>query len=90
MIIAKVVEPIVTTIKIDDLKNKKILFLKEFDIKTKQVKGSGFWAVDKAQSGIGDIVLVLLDGKSTQKLLKLKKPTLNSIIVGVIDDIFFK
>ena len=50
-------------------------------------KGSAFLAVDTAQAGPGDLVLVLSEGNGVRQVLKVKKAAIRSIIIGIVDDV---
>jgi ethanolamine utilization protein EutN len=47
--------------------------------------GTSFVAVDHAQAGEGDHVLVLTEGNGVRQILKLGDAPIRSIIVGVVD-----
>jgi ethanolamine utilization protein EutN len=49
--------------------------------------GSGFIAVDHAQAGPGDQVLVLTEGNGVRQLLGKDAGPVRSIIVGIVDHV---
>ena len=49
------------------------------------VKGAAFVAVDHAQAGPGDRVLVLTEGNGVRQILGADAGPIRSIIVGVVD-----
>ena len=44
-------------------------------------------AVDRAQAGIGDKVLVLQEGSSSRLIFNVDKEPVHCIIVGIVDDV---
>lgn len=50
-----------------------------------KVIGDSFIAVDSAQAGIGDIVLVLEEGGSVRDILNKPDGAIDAIIVGIVD-----
>jgi ethanolamine utilization protein EutN len=47
--------------------------------------GASFVAVDHAQAGAGDHVLVLTEGNGVRQILRTGEAPIRSIIVGVVD-----
>jgi microcompartment protein CcmK/EutM len=47
--------------------------------------GKDFVAVDRAQSGPGDVVLVLSEGTGVRQILGGKSLPIRSLIVGIVD-----
>lgn len=50
-------------------------------------KGASLLAIDAAQAGVGDYVLVLAEGKSARQIMKSTDAPCEAIIVGVVDHI---
>ncbi|MEK7703606.1 MAG: EutN/CcmL family microcompartment protein [Myxococcota bacterium] len=48
-------------------------------------QGAGFIAVDNAQAGVGDTVLVLTEGTGVRQILGAGAGPIRSLIVGVVD-----
>lgn len=48
-------------------------------------QGKEFLAVDHAQAGEGDLVLVLTEGNGVRQILKSGTPPIRSLVVGVVD-----
>jgi ethanolamine utilization protein EutN len=49
--------------------------------------GASFVAVDHAQAGAGDKVLVLTEGNGVRQILKAGDVPIRSIIVGIVDQV---
>jgi len=52
-----------------------------------QSAGVAFLAVDHAQAGIGDKVLVLAEGNGVRQILGKDAGPIRSLIVGVVDEV---
>jgi ethanolamine utilization protein EutN len=90
MILCKVVGSIVSTIKQESYKNKKIMLVRPIN-PDGTLKSGTMIAVDTVHSGEGDIVLVAAEGRSAMEILGFKKrEPLRSIIIGKVDKINFK
>jgi len=87
MIICKVIGSVVSTIKHDSFKNKKIMLVKPINLDG-SLKSGTMVAIDTVCAGVGDIVLVSSEGRSAMELLGFtKREPLRSVIVGVVDRI---
>jgi ethanolamine utilization protein EutN len=87
MIICKVIGSIVSTIKHDSFRNKKIMVVRPIN-PDGSFKSGTLVAIDTVCAGVGDTVLVASEGRSAMELLGLKKrEPLRSVIVGIIDRI---
>ena len=82
--LARVVGNVVSTVKIKSHENYKIMAVKPIDHHG-NIVGKTFLALDVAQSGPGDCVLVLQEGKSIKEIMKDGKGDVEALIVGVID-----
>ena len=67
-----------------DYKGHKLLVVQQLTPEGKN-KGSAFLAVDTAQAGVGDLVLVMSEGNGVRQVLKTKKAAIRSIIIGIVD-----
>ena len=88
MFIAKIVGNVVSTIKISCHEGKKILIVQPLDERMCP-KGERLMALDVADAGVGDIVLVNSDGGAAQMLHNDKKLIADLTICGVIDHVTF-
>ncbi len=87
MIVCKVIGSIVSTIKHDSFKNKKIMLVRPINLDGSYKSGT-MVAIDTVCAGVGDTVLVASEGRSAMELLGFtKREPLRSVIVGVIDRI---
>ncbi len=86
MFIGRVIGNVVTTIKHSSYTGEKILMVKPVDPVLKE-KNELVLAVDKVQAGVGDIVLVLKEGNSARKLMETSDTPVNTVIVGIVDEI---
>lgn len=84
MFLAKVVGTVVSTVKHPAYLHEKILI-------TRQLNPDGTFtdkdllALDKAQAGVGDTVLVLNEGSSARTILNNDTAPVRAIIMGVVD-----
>ena len=86
MYIGKVVGTVVATIKISHLEGHKLLLVDQLDL---QGKETGYYdiAVDVAQAGPGDTVLVIDEGNGARQILRLDPGAVRAVIVGVVDEV---
>ncbi|MCP4543093.1 MAG: EutN/CcmL family microcompartment protein [Chloroflexi bacterium] len=86
MYIGKVIGTVVSTIKITHLEGRKLLLVDQLDLHGQE---TGYYdiAVDVAQAGPGDTVLVLDEGNGARQILGLNPGAIRAIIVGVVDEI---
>jgi len=77
---------VVATIKISHLENRKLLLVDQLDL---QGQETGYYdiAVDVAQAGPGDTVLVLDEGNGARQVLGLDPGAVRAVIVGVVDEV---
>ncbi|HBQ20762.1 MAG: hypothetical protein A2Z91_08170 [Deltaproteobacteria bacterium GWA2_38_16] len=80
MILAKVIGPVIATIKNPSLKARSI-----FVVKTEQ--GKTFLALDSVQANPGDTVLITQEGNSCRQILKDELAPVNSLITGIVDTV---
>ena len=86
MILAKVVGTVVSTIKHPAFAGRKLLLVRPLHLKNEKPEDD-FIAVDAAQAGIGDTVLVCQEGNSTRQVIGVRNAPVRSSIVGVIDSV---
>jgi len=86
MYIGKVIGTVVATIKISHLEGRKLLLVDQLDLKGQE---TGYYdiAVDVAQAGPGDTVLVIDEGNGARQILKLDPGAVRAVIVGVVDEV---
>jgi ethanolamine utilization protein EutN len=86
MYIGKVIGSVVSTIKIDHLDGRKLLLVDQLDLEGNE---TGYYdiAVDVAQAGPGDTVLVIDEGNGARQVLNLDPGAIRAVIVGVVDEV---
>ncbi len=86
MFVAKVLKTVVADEKHPILKGEKLLLVR-------RVKESGTFygkttiAIDRAQAGVGDKVLVLQEGSSSRLIFGVESEPVHCIIVGIVDHV---
>ena len=86
MIIGKVVGTVVSTVKHPAFHGWKLLVVQPLAL-TGEKGDDDFLAVDAAQAGVGDTVLVCQEGNSTRQVMGLPNAPVRSSIVAVIDSL---
>ena len=86
MYIGKVIGTVVATTKISHLEGRKLLMVDQLNL---DGDGTGDYdiAVDVAQAGIGDTVLVIDEGTGARQILDLDPGAIRAVIVGVVDEV---
>lgn len=88
MKLARVVGTVVATVKHPAFVGHKVLLCQPVDEAGAEV-GNAFVAVDNAQAGVGDPVLVCQEGSGARQMLGTidGKLPIRSVIVGVVDEV---
>ncbi len=86
MYIGKVVGTVVSTIKISHLEGRKLLLVDQLDLGGGET-GAYDIAVDVAQAGPGDTVLVIDEGNGARQILGLDPGAIRAVIVGIVDQV---
>ena len=86
MLIAKVIGTVVSTIKHPAYHARKIMLVQPLHLPGEKAEDAQV-AVDLAQAGVGDVVLVCQEGGSTRQIMGLKDQPVRSSIVGIIDSV---
>ncbi len=86
MYIGKVTGTVVATVKISHLAGRKLLLVDQLDLRGQE---TGYYdiAVDVAQAGPGDTVLVIDEGNGARQILGLDPGAVRAVIVGVVDEV---
>ena len=86
MYIGKVIGTVVATIKIPHLDGHKLLLVDQLDLAGQE---TGYYdiAVDVAQAGPGDTVLVIDEGNGARQVLSLDPGAIRAVIVGIVDQV---
>lgn len=95
MILARVLAPVVSTIKHEALKGRSIFvvqpvppLLEGVSNDKQQSKGKTFLALDSVQACPGDIVLINREGNSCRQILKNELAPVNALITGIVDKVY--
>jgi len=86
MYIGKVVGTVIATVKISHLEGRKLLLVDQLDLNGKET-GAYDIAVDVAQAGPGDTVLVIDEGNGARQILGIDPGAIRAVIVGVVDEV---
>ncbi len=86
MILGRVLETVVSTVKHPTLHALAVFVVQPVDGVGADA-GETFLAVDHAQSGPGDTVLVLCEGNGIRQVLRNPKSPVRRVIVAVVDDV---
>jgi microcompartment protein CcmK/EutM len=84
MFLAQVVGTVVSPVQIPVLNGEKLLLLRPVGPDGKAT-GKTRIALDRAQAGVGDRVLVIDEGNSARQILGDPKAAVKTIVVGVVD-----
>ncbi len=86
MYVGRVVGSVVATIKISHLDARRLLLVDHLDL---DGRATGYYdiAVDVAQAGPGDTVLVIDEGNGARQVLGLDPGAIRAVIVGVVDEV---
>jgi ethanolamine utilization protein EutN len=82
--IARVVGTVVATQKNRKLEGAKLLLVQPLTLEG-QPKGSALLAIDSVGAGIGEKVLVVIEGKAAGDALRRKAAAVDAAIIGIID-----
>ena len=82
----RVIGTVVSTAKHPDYDVLKLLVIEPVSLAGEPV-GEPQLAVDRAQAGIGDTVLVLCEGNGIRQLFRRDRMAVQAAIVGIVDQI---
>lgn len=86
MILAKVTGTVVITISHPSFKNRRLLVVQPL-VMDGQKADEDFLALDNSQAGIGDTVLVDMEGGGIRAAMDDPDAPVMSLIVGIIDSV---
>ncbi len=86
MHIGKVIGSVVATIKISHLEGRRLLLVNRLDLDAQET-GDYDIAVDVAQAGPGDTVLVIDEGNGARQILGIDPGAVRAVVVGVVDEV---
>jgi ethanolamine utilization protein EutN len=86
MQVARVVGNVVATQKNEKLQGAKLMLVQPLTLEEKP-KGPVVLAIDGVHAGIGDLVLLVQDGKAAMQVLGRGLAGVDAAIVGVVDQV---
>ena len=86
MILARVTGNVVGTVKHKSFEGRSLMIVQPIS-ETGSDVGSSMLAVDNAQAGPGDVVLVLSEGGGIRQILNDRSSPIRALIVGVVDQV---
>ncbi|MFT7464034.1 MAG: microcompartment protein CcmK/EutM [Pseudohongiellaceae bacterium] len=87
MKIARVVGTVVTPIQHPAYDGQRLLAVRPVNPDNSPADDRLYIAVDRAQAGLGDLVLLIAEGSSVRDILELPTAPIRCAIVGVIDQL---
>jgi ethanolamine utilization protein EutN len=86
MLIGRVVGNVVATVKNPKLEGAKLLLVQPLGLDG-QDRGLTVLAIDSVDAGVGDRVLLTLDGKSAMQALGRGLAAVDAAVLGVVDSV---
>jgi carbon dioxide concentrating mechanism protein CcmL len=87
VILAKVKGNLVSTQKNSYLVGHKLLLVHPIDLSENYIGKNDVVAIDVADAGVGDTVLLVQEGKAVQQILGHRNAPVHSVVVAVVDSI---
>jgi ethanolamine utilization protein EutN len=84
MFLARVIGEVVATVKHGDLEGRKLLLVQPVT-PSDAATGKPAIAVDAADAGPGDLVLVADEGNTAAQVLQRARGPIRTVVVGVVD-----
>lgn len=84
MLIARVVGTVVATQKHDTFESAKLLLVQPLGL-DEAPRGATLLAIDSVGAGVGEKVLVVLEGRAAGEALRRKVAPVDAAIVGIVD-----
>lgn len=84
MFVGRVIGTVVATLKHPALKHAKLLIVQPCDPAGHDT-GAPLTALDRADAGVGDRVLVVDEGSSASQILGTPRGPVRTVVVGVVD-----
>lgn len=82
MFVGKVIGVVVSSCKEENLKGLKLMVVEDIYSEKKNISQI---AIDAVGAGIGDYVVVTIDGGAARQILDLKNAPINNAIIGIVD-----
>ena len=84
MRLGRVIGTVVSTRKNPQLEGAKLLLVQPLDA-TATPRGHAILAVDAVQAGVGDTVLLVIEGRAAGSALRRRGAPVDAAIIGVVD-----
>ena len=89
MPIGRVVGTVVSTQKNRKLEGAKLLLVQPMTLEN-QPRGTAVLAIDSVGAGVGERVLLVIEGKAAGAALGKKGAAVDAAIIGIIDEVDFR
>jgi ethanolamine utilization protein EutN len=89
MLIARVVGTVVSTQKNRKLEGAKLLLVQPLSLDG-QPRGVTLLAIDSVGAGVGERVLVVIEGKAAGAALGRKAAAVDAAIIGIVDEVEYR
>jgi ethanolamine utilization protein EutN len=89
MQIGKVVGTVVSTQKNAKLEGAKLLLVQPMTLDGKP-RGTAVLAIDSVGAGVGEQVLLVIEGKAAGDALRKKAAAVDAAIIGIIDEVDYR
>jgi ethanolamine utilization protein EutN len=84
VILARVVGNVIATVKLESYRGQKLLVLRP-ETPDGTPEGEEILAIDGVGAGVGERVLVLLEGRGAGEVMGVKSGAVDAAVVGVVD-----
>ena len=84
MTLGRVIGNLVSTQKNEKLEGTKLMLVQPLDLEIKP-RGVPILAIDGVEAGVGDLILLIQDGRSAQLVLGKGTAAVDAAIIGVVD-----
>jgi ethanolamine utilization protein EutN len=82
--LGRVVGNVVSTQKNEKLEGTKLLLVQPLDLESRP-RGAPVLAIDGVDAGVGDLILLIQDGRSAQLVLGKGTAAVDAAVIGVVD-----
>ena len=86
MVIGRVVGTVVSTQKSEKLDSAKLLLVQVLGLND-EPKGAAILAIDSVGAGVGEKVLVVIEGRAAGEALGRKAAPVDAAIIGIVDHV---
>lgn len=86
MLIGRVVGTVVSTQKSKKLESAKLMLVQLLSLEN-EPRGAAILAIDSVGAGVGEKVLVVIEGRAAGEALGRKAAPVDAAIIGIIDEV---